>query len=213
MDDRVKGIRSGRPAMRGSSKLGPRTPVPTPPPFDSGNPAQASAARGVTNPVSRQSGAFPPVARRPIGARPDGESVPAQHPGVKKRVLFVCIGNSCRSQMAEAFARAYGGDAIIASSAGLSPASIIAPLTRKVLTEKNIAIGDQFPKGIEMASREPFDIVVNMSGLPLTMEVRRAVNWQVQDPIGHEEAVYRRVAAQIEELVMRLILDLRAPAK
>src|SRR5207247_11062919 len=67
---------------------------------------------------------------------------------VKKRVLFVCIGNSCRSQMAEGFARAYGSDGMVARSAGLSPATVIAPLTRQVLAETNIRIEDNFPKGI-----------------------------------------------------------------
>ena len=133
--------------------------------------------------------------------------------GAKKRVLFVCVGNSCRSQMAEAFARVYGADAIIASSAGVNPAAIIAPLTRKVLSEKNIPIGDQYPKGMEMAQREPFDVVVNMSGMPLAMGAQAVVDWRVEDPIGLDEGMYRQVAAQIEEMVMRLILELRAAAR
>jgi arsenate reductase len=192
-DSGVKGNRGGRPPMLGSSRLGPRKPVPSPGPFEGGNAAQRA------NPADANRGAEQPVLARPAGA--------------KKRVLFVCIGNSCRSQMAEAFARAYGADTVIASSAGVSPASTIAPLTTKVLIEKNIPIGDQFPKGLEMAQREPFDVVVNMSGLPLALEAQRVVNWRVQDPIGHDEGVYRHVAAQIEEMVMRLILELRAPAK
>jgi arsenate reductase (thioredoxin) len=192
-DSGVKGIRGGRPPLLGSRKLGPRKPVPSAGPFQGGNAAQR------VNAADAHRGAEQPVVAGPAAA--------------KKRVLFVCIGNSCRSQMAEAFARAYGGDAMIASSAGLSPASIIAPLTRKVLSDKNIPIGDQYPKGMEMAQREPCDIIVNMSGLPVTMGAQRVVNWRVQDPIGHEEAVYRNVAAQIEEMVMRLILELRALAK
>ena len=128
----------------------------------------------------------------------------------KKRVLFVCIGNSCRSQMAEGFARAYGSDVLTALSAGVSPAATIAPLTRQVLSEKNIRIDDHFPKGLEAVAREPLDIVVNMSGEPLRLAAVRAVDWQVPDPIGREEQVYRSVAAQIEGLVMRLILELRS---
>jgi arsenate reductase (thioredoxin) len=202
MDDKdsgVKGIRGGRPPMLGSTRLGPRTPVPKPAPFLSPGPFQGGNAAQRTRPADTSRGAKEPVVAPPSGA--------------KKRVLFVCIGNSCRSQMAEAFARAYGANAIIASSAGVSPASIIAPLTRQVLIEKNIPIGDQYPKGLEMALREPFDVVVNMSGLPLAMGAKRVVDWRVQDPIGHNEGVYRKVAAQIEEMVMRLILELRAPAK
>ena len=129
---------------------------------------------------------------------------------VKKRVLFVCIGNSCRSQMAEGFARAYGSDVMVARSAGLSPATVIAPLTRQVLAERNIRIDDHFPKGLDVVSRQKFDMVVNLSGMPLRVTAPRVVEWAVKDPIGQTESLYRTVAAQIEGLVMRLILELRA---
>ena len=128
----------------------------------------------------------------------------------KKRVLFVCMGNSCRSQMAEAFARTYGSDVMEAHSAGLSPATIIAPLTRKVLSGKNLNIEGQFPKGIDLFSRVKFDVIVNMSGMPMMTESARIVEWLVPDPIGKTEEVYRAVESQIEDLVMRLILELRA---
>ena len=127
----------------------------------------------------------------------------------KKRVLFVCIGNSCRSQMAEAFARAYGSDIILARSAGVSPSTIIQPLTRQVLGERNLSVDDHFPKGMEIVRDEPFDLVVNMSGFPLAIPAPRVVAWEVPDPIGQEETVYRTVASQIEALVMQLILELR----
>lgn len=128
----------------------------------------------------------------------------------KKRVLFVCIGNSCRSQMAEAFARAYGSDIMLAQSAGLSPSMIIQPLTRQVLAERNLSVDDQFPKDMEIARRELFDLVVNLSGFPVAVPGARAVEWTVPDPIGRPEAVYRTVASQIEGLVMQLILELRS---
>jgi arsenate reductase len=128
----------------------------------------------------------------------------------KKRVLFVCLGNSCRSQMAEAFARAYGSDVIEARSAGISPSTIIQPLTKQVLAERNLKVDDQFPKGMEISREEPFDVVVNMSGFPVAVPGARIVAWPVRDPIGEEDTVYRTVAGQIEELVMRLILELRS---
>jgi ArsR family transcriptional regulator len=111
--------------------------------------------------------------------------------------------------MAEAFARTYGSDVLSAHSAGLAPAMIIQPLTTQVLLEKNIRTDNQFPKGLEMVLREPFDIVVNMSGQRLQIPNTRILDWPVQDPIGLSEAVYRTVATQIESLVMRLILELR----
>ena len=127
----------------------------------------------------------------------------------KKRVLFLCIGNSCRSQMAEAFARAYGSDILAAQSAGLSPATIIQPQTIQVLAERNLGVDGQFPKGLEIVAREPFDLVVNMSGQPVSLPKSRVVVWPVRDPIGESEAVYRGVVQQIEGLVMGLILSLR----
>ena len=131
-------------------------------------------------------------------------------PSAKKRVLFVCIGNSCRSQMAEAFARAYGADALWVQSAGLGPAPIIQPLTRQILEERNVRSDDQFPKGLEMLTREKFDLVVNMSGHKFTFPSGEMVEWVVRDPIGQTVETYRSVADQIEKLVMRLILDTRA---
>ncbi len=131
-------------------------------------------------------------------------------PAAKRRVLFVCIGNSCRSQMAEAFARAYGSDVIDPHSAGVSPAAMIAPLTKQVLGEKNLHIDGHFPKGLDMVSRYPFDVIVNMSGTRLSIPGAHVIDWTVQDPIGLHEEVYRTVAAQIEGLVMRLILELRS---
>jgi len=57
-----------------------------------------------------------------------------------KRVLFVCIGNACRSQMAEGFARAYGADVMIPASAGLAPAMNVARDTKTAMAEKDIDI-------------------------------------------------------------------------
>ena len=129
----------------------------------------------------------------------------------KKRVLFVCIGNACRSQMAEAFAKAYGSDILIVRSAGLAPAASMPPLTRQTLNEKNVPSEGHFPKPLEAVAGEPFEVVVNLSGerLPGSFGAARVIDWNVRDPIGQSESVYRDVAAQIEGLVMRLILELR----
>ena len=145
--------------------------------------------------------------RTPAPAAPPA-AVATEGPA-KKRVLFVCLGNSCRSQMAEALARAYGSDVLEAQSAGLTPAAIIAPLTRKVLEERNLSVDGHFPKGLDLAMREPFDLVINMSGLPVSLGKSRILVWVVRDPIGESEDVYRDVVQQIEGLVMGLILNLR----
>ncbi len=134
-----------------------------------------------------------------------------------KRVLFLCIGNSCRSPMAEGFAKAYGSDVLEPVSAGLAPAPIIQPLTKQVMEEKNISLDDQCAKDVGLIDLRSIDLIINMSGRPLPfgmpVEVR---DWKVEDPIGRDEETYIRVRDQIERLVMGLILDLRRerrPAK
>ncbi len=128
----------------------------------------------------------------------------------KVRVLFVCVGNSCRSQMAEGFARTYGQDVIQAFSAGLAPAAFISTDTHKVMVEKNIRLTDQFPKGLDVVRPSMVDLVVNMSGYPLPPDDWEGVReWSIRDPIGQKEKVYREVRDEIENKVMGLILELR----
>jgi arsenate reductase len=143
--------------------------------------------------------------------RPPAARSAAAAAKTKKRVLFVCIGNACRSQLAEAFAKAYGSDILIVRSAGLAPALSMPPLTRQTLDEKNIPSEGQFPKTLEAVLGEPFEVVVNLTGERLSpaFGAARLLEWNVRDPIGESEEVYRAVAAQIEGLVMRLILELR----
>lgn len=116
--------------------------------------------------------------------------------------------------MAEAFARTYGADVMIPKSAGLHPAVSIAPFTRKVMAEKNIDLGDVLPKSIADHGSEPFDVVVNISGMALPPEIKASVReWKVRDPIGGKEQQYREAANQIENLVMQLVIELRGLQK
>ena len=127
-------------------------------------------------------------------------------------ILFLCIGNSCRSQMAEGFAKTYGKDVIVPCSAGLAPASIIAPLTRQTMLARNISLDDHFPKDITQVDLGRMDRIINMSGVKLPTKVGVPVeDWLIDDPIGQSPEVFERVAGEIETRVMRLILDLRKP--
>lgn len=134
---------------------------------------------------------------------------PMAQPQARIRVLFVCVGNAVRSQMAQAFARKYGSDIIDAESAGVAPAAALAPLTVKVLAERGIHIHDQYPKQLaEVGSH--FEVVVNISGMPLPAPFGPGVRtWDVEDPFVKPEAEYRRAADLLESLVMALILELR----
>ncbi len=135
---------------------------------------------------------------------------PAPPAVARKRVLFVCLGNICRSPMGEALARKYGSDVIVADSAGLSPALVTTPLTRLVLSERNVDLGDHLPKGLDEVDLARFDLIVNMSGVKLPSAARVPVEeWLVKDPYGALEPAYRTACDDIESRVMRLILRLR----
>ena len=130
---------------------------------------------------------------------------------MKKKVLFLCLGNICRSPMAEAMARKYGSDVLEASSAGLTPAMSNTPYTRMILAEKNIDLGDHLPRRFRGRDLQDFDLVVNMSGETLPANLGVPVeNWDVADPYGGAEDDYRTARECIEMLVMHLILRARA---
>jgi arsenate reductase len=127
----------------------------------------------------------------------------------RRRVLFVCVGNACRSQMAEAFARAYGADVMIPASAGLGPANRVMPDTIRAMLEKNLDVRDHFPKDLHHMLRLRFDLVVNLSGLPLPDCDAPIRDWDVPDPVTMSYEDHCAVRDQIERLVMDLILELR----
>ncbi|MFA5320978.1 MAG: arsenate reductase ArsC [Candidatus Omnitrophota bacterium] len=80
----------------------------------------------------------------------------------KKKVLFVCIENSCRSQMAEGFARRMGGDILEPYSAGSNPADEVSPSAVAVMAEAGIDISSQKPKGFAAFPAAEFDYLVGM---------------------------------------------------
>jgi arsenate reductase len=127
---------------------------------------------------------------------------------MRRRVLFVCIGNSCRSQMAEAFASRYGSDVIEPESAGLAPCEMVAPITRELMLEKNIDLDGCQPKGLAQTGGK-FDLIINMSGRPLPNPDAPVREWKVEDPIWVSRERHREIRDEIEMRVQRLILELR----
>jgi arsenate reductase len=127
-------------------------------------------------------------------------------------VLFVCIGNACRSQMAEAFATAYGSDVLVAASAGLTPAARIHPMTMHAMEDRNLDLKDHFPKALRNLGRAQFDLIVNMSGTFLPdAPAGKVVDWDVDDPVFMEWDDHCKIRDEIERRVMMLILELRRP--
>lgn len=130
----------------------------------------------------------------------------------RRRVLFVCVGNSCRSQFAEAFSRSLAADVLEPSSAGLSPLGRIAESTRAVGKELGLSFDGQSSKSLSAADLDWADLIVNLSGVPARASFRTekpVVDWDVDDPYGEELVIYRRIAREIEERVRQLAAQLR----
>lgn len=127
------------------------------------------------------------------------------------RVLFVCIGNACRSQMAEGFARAYGSDVLIARSAGLKPCDMVSPNTVRLMLERGVDLDGCTPKPVPAEELDGFDLVVNMSGWAFPYRTSAPVRaWKVEDPIWFNDERHREVRNQIEGLVRGLVEEFRA---
>ncbi len=132
----------------------------------------------------------------------------------KTKVLFVCIGNSCRSPMAEAFANARHGDVMEASSAGIAPAPIVQPLTYACMRERGIEISeDQKPVALKKIDWKSLDLIVNMSGYGVLGEIPKyqgdLLIWDVNDPMGRPIGAYREARDRIAGMVDRLAAMLK----
>ena len=86
----------------------------------------------------------------------------------KKKILFVCIGNMIRSQMAEGFARDGGSAFMEAFSAGVNPSGVVSEEAAAVMKEKGIDISDQYSKGFDDVPVTDMDFIVNMSGYDIS---------------------------------------------
>lgn len=122
------------------------------------------------------------------------------------RVLFVCLGNSVRSQMAEGFARAYGGDVFEAHSAGIRPAARVSRRACAVMQEKGVLLdGSYSPKSIATFNLAEFDAIVNLSEYSLPDTTTLVLKRVLRDPIEGDEDAFRDVREDVEQLVRFLI--------
>jgi arsenate reductase len=136
--------------------------------------------------------------------------------GPRAKVLFLCIGNACRSQMAEAIARHRASDVMEPSSAGLVPFGEIPGTTLTVLQEHGISADGQSSKPLRSEDISAADIVINMTGRSgatiFTKPATQIEDWDVGDPYGFNLAVYRAIRDQIEARVEDLARRLRERA-
>lgn len=128
------------------------------------------------------------------------------------KVLFVCVGNCVRSQMAEAIARHCASDIIVPESAGLRPLGFIDPTARSVLHNRGISMHGQRSKGLHSHSLADPDVVINMSGVPgeSLFAGKLFEDWRVRDPFGESIETHARICDDIESRVRDLAGRLRA---
>jgi arsenate reductase len=128
------------------------------------------------------------------------------------KVLFVCVGNCVRSQMAEAVARHCASDIIVAESAGIRPLGFIDPTARSVLAERGVSMNGQYSKGLHSHKLGKPDLIINMSGMPGASLFPGHVfeDWHIRDPFGESMETHCRICDDIESRVKDLAARLRA---
>lgn len=126
-----------------------------------------------------------------------------------RRILFVCVENSNRSQMAEAFAHIHGGDRIEALSAGSRPSGVINPKAIRFMSELDYDMSTHASKSLDEIDGV-FDAVITMGcgdHCPWVPSARRE-DWALPDPRDMDDDAYRAVRDEIGQRVQRLLESL-----
>ncbi|WP_310551121.1 arsenate reductase ArsC [Paenibacillus glufosinatiresistens] len=133
------------------------------------------------------------------------------------RLYFLCIQNRCRSQIAEAFARHYGGDHVIAESAGLESGEIH-PYTIEVMKEVGIDISGKSSKTIDMKTFMQSKVIIKLceqvnERCPIVPFAIRNVQWDITDPLTHEGHLedVRAARDEIQLKVIGLLKEMKVP--
>lgn len=132
-------------------------------------------------------------------------------------VLFVCVHNAGRSQMAAALMAHHGGDRVVVRSAGTAPADTINPAVVEAMAELDIDLhaDGAVPKRLEDAAVEASDVVVTM-GCGDTCPFypgRLYLDWALDDPAGQGVAAVRPIRDEIDRRVRELLAELSVPTR
>ena len=117
------------------------------------------------------------------------------------RILFVCVGNTCRSQMAEAIARHLGHES---ASAGTHPGTVVSPNAIQALNELEIDSSGLTPKSIDTIDWRTYDKVISMGCGVSCPAIRIDADWGLEDPYGGPLEQFKQTAATIEENIRLL---------
>ena len=127
---------------------------------------------------------------------------------MKKKLLFVCVENSNRSQMSQAFARMLGGEAVEAYSAGSKPSGVVNPKAIAAMKELGYDLSTHDSKSLkEVEQYAPFDAVVTMGcgdACPW-MPAKKFIDWQIPDPKQMDSGEFNRVRDFIGDKVKELL--------
>lgn len=129
----------------------------------------------------------------------------------KKTILFVCVHNAGRSQMAAGFMRTLGGDRVEVLSAGSAPKDSINPVAVEAMAEVGIDIADQQPKILTPESVQQSDVVITMGcgdACPY-YPGKRYEDWKLDDPAGQGIEPVRVIRDAIKAQVERLLLEIQ----
>lgn len=134
------------------------------------------------------------------------------------KIIFLCTGNSCRSQVAEGLARHLGGERLDVYSAGLLPSGVN-PYAVKVMDEAGIDISGQLSEAIDEALLNEMDLIITLCGdaerlCPSTPPEIRRIHWPIDDPVGavgtEEEILdkFRLVRDEIRDRIEALLKEI-----
>lgn len=135
-----------------------------------------------------------------------------------KRALFLCTGNSCRSQIAEGLLRHIAGDRFEAFSAGTRPAQCVHPLAVETMRERGIDISHHRPKHLSEFDGQHFDLLITTCDsaneeCPYYPGAKERLHWSIPDPAsatGTEEevrAAFRSAAHDLERRIRALVAE------
>jgi arsenate reductase len=136
----------------------------------------------------------------------------ASVPGDRPAILFVCVHNAGRSQMAAGLAMKLAGDEVTVRSAGSDPAAEINPAAVEAMKEVGVDISAELPKLLETDAVRAADVVVTMGcgdECPF-YPGKRYEDWELEDPAGKDLETVRRIRDGIEARVRGLLAELRA---
>lgn len=126
-----------------------------------------------------------------------------------RSILFVCIENAGRSQIAEAFGKYYGKDKLIISSAGNKPSDKVNPIVVQAMNEKGIDISQNKPKLISAQMAMEADLIVTMGcsaqGICPGPFFKPTIDWKLEDPKDKPIEKVREIRDSIEQLVRKLV--------